>query len=113
MQIHRQGSHGGGDKTGELKRECTSVVGGQQHFKDIAEAELADTSATKVTMPFVEDHLERVKNIMGADFWTYGLDKSNRFVIESFLKQHHRQGLRASVRGRARPCEVSDHGMNF
>ena len=64
-----------------------------QSAKDIAEAELADTSATKVTMPFVEDHLERVKNIMGADFWTYGLDKSNRFVIESFLKQHHRQGL--------------------
>ena len=64
-----------------------------QSAKDIAEAELADTSATKVTMPFVEDHLEQIKNIMGANFWTYGLDKANRRVIESFLKQHHRQGL--------------------
>ena len=64
-----------------------------QSAKDIAEDELADTSATKVTMPFVEDQLERIKKTMGVNFWTYGLDRANRNVIESFLDHHHRQGL--------------------
>jgi len=61
--------------------------------KNIAEAELADTSATKVTMPFVEDHLDRVKDIMGKNFWSYGLDDANRKTLRTFLDHHHRQGL--------------------
>ena len=61
--------------------------------KYIAEAELADTSATKVTMPFVEDHLDRVKGIMGKNFWSYGLDYANRNTLRTFLDHHHRQGL--------------------
>ena len=61
--------------------------------KDIAEAELADTSATKVTMPFVEDHLDRIKGIMGTSFWSYGLDDANRNTLQTFLDHHHRQGL--------------------
>ena len=61
--------------------------------KHIAEAELADTSATKVTMPFVEDHLDRIKDLMGSDFWSYGLDDANRHNLQTFLDHHHRQGL--------------------
>ena len=61
--------------------------------KHIAEAELADTSATKVTMPFVEDHLDRIKDLMGSDFWSYGLDDANRHNLQTILDQHHRQGL--------------------
>ena len=61
--------------------------------KEIAEHELADTSATKVTMPFVEDHLDRVKALMGSSFWTYGLDDSNRNTLQVFLDHHHKQGL--------------------
>ena len=61
--------------------------------KHIAEAELADTSATKVTMPFVEDHLYRIKDLMGSDFWSYGLDDANRHNLQTFLDHHHRQGL--------------------
>ena len=53
---------------------------------------LSDTSATKVTLPFVEAQLRAAKRLMGPDFWSYGL-QANRHVLESFLKHHHAQGL--------------------
>lgn len=60
--------------------------------KAVAAAALDDTSATKVTMPFVEDSLHRARALMGRDFWSYGL-ADNRHVLETFLDHHHRQGL--------------------
>ena len=60
--------------------------------KVLAEDALADTSATKVTMPFVEDSLERARRLMGANPWSYGVAE-NRHVIETFLRYHHEQGL--------------------
>lgn len=58
----------------------------------IAQAQLADTSATKVTMPFVEDTLALARTKMGPDLWTYGL-AGNEAALEAFLDHHHRQGL--------------------
>ncbi len=60
--------------------------------KASAEALLADTSATKVTMPFVEDHLSEAKKLMGDNFWSYGIN-GNEATINTFLDHHHRQGL--------------------
>ena len=60
--------------------------------KRMAEAALADTSATKVTMPFVEDTLDRARRLMGPDPWSYGL-AANARVLDTFLDHHHRQGL--------------------
>jgi len=60
--------------------------------KALAEAALADTSATKVTMPFVEDNLSRARRLMGPEIWSYGL-AGNAHVLETFLEYHHRQGL--------------------
>ncbi|MEQ9815452.1 MAG: ABC transporter substrate-binding protein [Azospirillaceae bacterium] len=60
--------------------------------KAMAQEALADTSATKVTMPFVEDNLSRARALMGADPWTYGLP-GNEAVIDAFLDYHYRQGL--------------------
>ncbi|WP_198174369.1 ABC transporter substrate-binding protein [Mesorhizobium xinjiangense] len=62
------------------------------HAKTLAETALSDTSATKVTMPFVEDNLARTRALMGTDFWPYGL-ALNRHVIETFLGYHAKQGL--------------------
>jgi 4,5-dihydroxyphthalate decarboxylase len=62
------------------------------HAKEMAEAALADTSATKVTMPFVEDNLRRARRLMGPDVWTYGA-AANRKVLETFLGYHFDQGL--------------------
>jgi len=53
---------------------------------------LADTSATKVTLPFVEEQLKAAKDLLGEDFWSYGV-QANRKTLQAFLKHHHAQGL--------------------
>lgn len=60
--------------------------------KRIAQEALLDTSATKVTMPFVEDSLNRAQALMGHDPWTYGVG-GNAHVLDRFLDYHHAQGL--------------------
>ncbi len=60
--------------------------------KTVALAKLTDTSATKVTLPFVEEQLRAARALMGEDFWSYGL-AANRHVLEAFLRAHHAQGL--------------------
>jgi 4,5-dihydroxyphthalate decarboxylase len=53
---------------------------------------LADTSATKVTLPFVEEQLKAAKDLLGDDFWSYGVE-ANRKTLETFVHHHHAQGL--------------------
>lgn len=59
---------------------------------------LADTSATKVTLPFVEEQLRRARTLMGDDFWPYGL-AANRDVLEKFTRYHHAQGISSRLVG--------------
>ncbi len=63
-----------------------------EQSKAVALRKLGDTSATKVTLPFVEEQLEAARLLMGEDFWSYGLEP-NRHVLERFLRQHHAEGL--------------------
>jgi 4,5-dihydroxyphthalate decarboxylase len=53
---------------------------------------LEDTSATKVTLPFVEEQLKAARDTLGHDFWSYGVD-ANRKTLDAFLHHHHAQGL--------------------
>lgn len=53
---------------------------------------LADTSATKVTLPFVEEQLKAAREVMGEDYWSYGVQPARR-TLESFVRHHHSQGL--------------------
>ena len=53
---------------------------------------LNDTSATKVTLPFVEENLRAARETMGEDFWPYGVAR-NRKTLETFLRRHHAEGL--------------------
>jgi 4,5-dihydroxyphthalate decarboxylase len=62
--------------------------------KDIALTRLTDTSATKVTLPFVEEQLRAARALMGPDFWSYGA-AVNHHVLDKFLHHHHAQGLSA------------------
>jgi 4,5-dihydroxyphthalate decarboxylase len=55
---------------------------------------LSDTSATKVTLPFVEERLSEARALMGDDFWSYGVE-ANRSVLDYFLAQHNAEGLSA------------------
>lgn len=60
--------------------------------KDAALEALSDTSATKVTLPFVEEQLKAARETMGTDYWSYGVGP-NRATLEAFLRHHHAQGL--------------------
>lgn len=60
--------------------------------KEMAQIALNDTSAAKVTMPFVEDNLNTVRQLMGTNFWPYGI-AANAKVLDTFCDMHHRQGL--------------------
>jgi 4,5-dihydroxyphthalate decarboxylase len=63
-----------------------------EQSKAAALAALSDTAATKVTLPFVEERLKEARDLMGEDFWAYGLEP-NRKTLEAFLHHHHAQGL--------------------
>ena len=63
-----------------------------EQAKKVALDQLSDTSATKVTLPFVEERLMEARALMGEDFWSYGVS-SNRKTLETFLRHHHSQGL--------------------
>ena len=63
-----------------------------EQAKAVGMEKLSDTSATKVTLPFVEEALRNARALMGEDYWSYGVEK-NRKVLDYFLAQHHGQGL--------------------
>jgi len=69
-----------------------AVLKAFEQAKTIALQRLADTSSTKVTLPFVEEQLKSARDLMGRDFWPYGVTP-NRKTLEAFLSYHHRQGL--------------------
>lgn len=69
-----------------------AVLKGFEQAKAKALELLSDTSATKVTLPFVEERLSEARRFMGPDFWSYGIE-ANRKTLEYFLKHHHAQGL--------------------
>jgi 4,5-dihydroxyphthalate decarboxylase len=68
-------------------------------------AHLADTSAAKVTLPFVEEQLVAARGLLGEDFWPYGFTGGNRKVLDTFLGYHFEQGLSAR---RVTPEELFD-----
>jgi 4,5-dihydroxyphthalate decarboxylase len=62
--------------------------------KALALDALADTSATKVTLPFVEEQLKAARETLGDDYWSYGVP-GNEATLRAFLRHHHAQGLSA------------------
>jgi len=59
---------------------------------------LADTSATKVTLPFVEEQLKSARETLGQDFWSYGVAQ-NKKTLEAFTRHHYAQGLSSRLVG--------------
>ncbi|MDP3700325.1 MAG: ABC transporter substrate-binding protein [Hylemonella sp.] len=53
---------------------------------------LSDTSATKVTLPFVEEQLKAARESLGEDYWSYGVQAARK-TLETFVRHHHAQGL--------------------
>lgn len=57
---------------------------------------LSDTSATKVTLLFVEEQLKAARDTMGDDYWSYGVAPARK-TLETFVRHHHSQGLSARL----------------
>ena len=79
-----------------------AVMKAFEQSKKIAMDALADTSATKVTLPFIEESVKAARELMGEDYWPYGLE-ANRKTLETFLLHHHAQGLSSRL---VRPEEL-------
>jgi 4,5-dihydroxyphthalate decarboxylase len=60
--------------------------------KDLAVADLTQTSALPLTLPFLTEHAYQTVATMGEDFWPYGLE-SNRKTLETFVRYMHEQGM--------------------
>jgi 4,5-dihydroxyphthalate decarboxylase len=56
-------------------------------------ARMAETAATRYMVPWLYADLERTQQVMGADFWTYGLGPENDHTLRTFLRYSHEQGL--------------------
>jgi 4,5-dihydroxyphthalate decarboxylase len=69
-----------------------AVLKAFEQSKARAMTHLWDTSATKVSMPFVEERIAEARALMGDDYWVYGVE-ANRKALETFLRHHHAQGL--------------------
>ncbi len=76
--------------------------------KAMSAAHLADTSATKVMLPFVEERLGEARALMGPDFWSYGL-APNRHVLDAFLRHHRDEGLSRRLVGADELFHPSTH----
>lgn len=60
--------------------------------QDLCYAGLKETAALKGMLPWFNAHVEETLDMMGEDFWPYGLPK-NRDTLDTFLRYHHEQGL--------------------
>ena len=69
-----------------------AVLKAFERAKAVAFARLADTSASKVMLPFLDQQLTEAQALLGPDPWPYGVE-ANRRCLEYFLAQHHKQGL--------------------
>ncbi|MEW2502751.1 MULTISPECIES: ABC transporter substrate-binding protein [unclassified Amycolatopsis] len=65
--------------------------------KNEAYARIYDASALRFMEPWLNQHLEDARSLLGPDYWSYGLD-ANRHVLDVFLRYHHEQGLSARLR---------------
>jgi 4,5-dihydroxyphthalate decarboxylase len=57
-----------------------------------AYADLYVTAALKAMLPWLTDHVEEARALMGDDYWSYGFAR-NRATLATFLRYHHEQGL--------------------
>ena len=69
----------------ELVKACT-------HAKELALEDLARTAALSTTLPWVREEFEETRNLLGPDYWSYGVD-ANRGVLTTFIRYAHEQGM--------------------
>jgi 4,5-dihydroxyphthalate decarboxylase len=73
-----------------------SLVKAFTRAKAQAMAELYDSSALRFMLPWLIQQLEQAHEMLGADFWSYGLE-ANHATLGTFLRYHYEQGLSARL----------------
>jgi 4,5-dihydroxyphthalate decarboxylase len=66
--------------------------------KQQAYARIYDASALRFMEPWLNQHLEDARQLLGEDYWSYGLGEADRNVLATFLRYHHEQGLSRTLR---------------
>jgi 4,5-dihydroxyphthalate decarboxylase len=82
-------------RRGIVEREpwvAASLLQAFTEAKDAAVADLWSPGALKISLPWVSEELTRTRDLMGGDFWPYGIEP-NRAAIESLTRYAHAQGL--------------------
>ncbi|MDT7707195.1 MAG: 4,5-dihydroxyphthalate decarboxylase [Pseudonocardiales bacterium] len=69
-----------------------SLLSAFEQAKALTLARMAETAANPYLVPWLYDETERTKELLGPDFWSYGLGL-NRPTLEVFLRYAHEQGL--------------------
>jgi len=60
--------------------------------KELMYADLLEVTALKHSLPWSVSEAEQTIELMGQDFWSYGIE-ANRVTLDTFLKYSHDQGL--------------------
>ncbi|MCC6472145.1 MAG: ABC transporter substrate-binding protein [Burkholderiales bacterium] len=71
---------------------ASSLVKAFAEAKDLATRDLEEVVALKTTLPWVGAQARATRELMGEDFWPYGLEP-NRKVLEAMTRYSHEQGL--------------------
>lgn len=64
--------------------------------KELCRRELGEIGHLAATLPWSVAEFERVRDVMGEDYWSYGVPE-NRHVLETLARYHHAQGLSPRV----------------
>jgi 4,5-dihydroxyphthalate decarboxylase len=73
-----------------------SLHGAFVRARDIAIESLYDTDALVSTIPWLIDHVEESRRILGPEYWPYGLEP-NRPTFEALCRYVYEQGLAPRV----------------
>lgn len=79
-------------KVAELPWLPASLFKAFEQAKNMAIERLLEENEPMATYPWIDGVVAEAQDIMGKDFWPYGLEE-NRKAIETFIRYHYDQGL--------------------
>ena len=71
---------------------ATSLFKAFSQAKALAQKDLYDTEALRLTLPWLIHHIEETRAVLGDDFWPYGVE-ANRPTLEALTQYIVEQGL--------------------
>ncbi len=71
---------------------AASVYKAFAQAKKIADSDLVETTALKISLPWVNAELESTEAAMGKDFWSYGIEQNHK-TLTTMARYSYEQGL--------------------